>query len=202
MLPTSLVVAPLWSISLEEQIYFLWPHFVRRLSRRSMVAAGASFWVALIAVRMLVFLSGRGTFWLPMLMHLDSVACGIVIAGLLGPSTALPRGLLACLGVGAWVLGSIYVMTPIHMTLAFVSVGVGSGALLLSVIKVAWLRNPVTVYLGRISYGLYIFHGAALLLAHDALGGPRPLSQVGQHWVSRSLWPRRHTGGTRAHSCD
>jgi peptidoglycan/LPS O-acetylase OafA/YrhL len=182
--PKCLAVGPLWSISLEEQIYFLWPHCVRRLSRYSMATAGAAFWVAVVAIRMAIFDSGRGTLFLPMLMHLDSVACGIVIAGALRPSTALPRGLV-CLGVVTWMFGSIYVMTPIHMNLAFVSVGVGSGAFLLSVIKVEWLRNPVTVYLGRISYGLYIFHGAALLLTHNplvALGVTVAIAAASYRW--------------------
>ena len=180
VLPSSMVIVSLWSISLEEQIYLLWPHLVQRLSRRSIAAAGAAFWFALIVGRLQIFADGRGVFWLALLTHLDSVACGIVIAGLLSPATKLPCGLF-CFGIAAWAFGSSYEYVanpaPIPMTLAFAAIGAGSGALLLSVIKVAWLRNSVTVYLGQISYGLYIFHGAALLLGTAAFGR-KPVSCI------------------------
>jgi peptidoglycan/LPS O-acetylase OafA/YrhL len=70
-------------------------------------------------------------------------------------------------GVACWILSGLYIMNgenlyPISLTLAHSIVPIGCGALLLSATKAAWLRHAWLVYLGRISYGLYIYHGAAL----------------------------------------
>ena len=50
--------------------------------------------------------------------------------------------------------------------LGYPSVAIGGALLLLSVLRNSDKRaNPVLVYLGRISYGLYVFHVLGLLIS-------------------------------------
>ena len=51
---------------------------------------------------------------------------------------------------------------------AFLGVDVACGCLLMAVLAgSAWLAMPPFTYLGRISYGLYVFHQAVIRLVGD-----------------------------------
>jgi peptidoglycan/LPS O-acetylase OafA/YrhL len=168
--PTSLLVVSLWSISLEEQFYLLWPHVMRRLTRGRVVAAGATLWLLTIVIRWWIFTSGHGVFWLTVITRFDSLACGVLIVGL------RPKGrhVLWLVGATCWIVATAYIFSthpnPFIMTIAYAVVAAGCGAFLLGSIGANWMRNEALVYLGRISYGLYIFHGGALLCVYSLLG--------------------------------
>ena len=58
-------------------------------------------------------------------------------------------------------------MVPVYATVA-----VGCAAFMVATIGAEGsMRDPWLVYLGRISYGLYVYHGATLLAAHHLEGG-------------------------------
>jgi peptidoglycan/LPS O-acetylase OafA/YrhL len=177
--PTSLIVVSLWSISLEEQFYLIWPNVMQRLSRRGAAAAGAVFWLCCVVVRLYVLICDRGVFWLIPLTHLDSIACGILISGL--RLRALPRLWLA--GAILWIVPTLYIYSSnpnaLLVTICFALIGAGSGAFLLSSIGASWMRRDTTVYLGRISYGLYVYHGTALVVGSWLLAS----------WVPWVKWP-------------
>ncbi len=163
--PTSLIVVSLWSISLEEQFYLIWPNVMQRLSRRGAAAAGALLWLCCLVVRVYILVSGRGLFWLTPLTHVDSIACGILISGL--RLEAQPWLWLA--GAVLWIVPTVYVYSGnpnvLLLTMGFACIGAGSGAFLLSSLGASWMRSDAIVYLGRISYGLYVYHGTALVAA-------------------------------------
>src|ERR1700730_331546 len=166
----SLVLCSLWSISLEEQFYLVWPLIVRHLSRRAVGFAATVAWAATVVLRVLMFATGHGLGALAIVTHLDSIFAGLVIVGF----GFRGRPLLCLPGVVAWTVGAYYAvhpLSPIVLSLASASIGVGSGAFLLSCIGAKALANRVTVYLGRISYGLYVFHGLAYVLAMALLPG-------------------------------
>jgi peptidoglycan/LPS O-acetylase OafA/YrhL len=163
--PTSLIIVSLWSISLEEQFYLLWPWAVQKLSRDKIVVVAGTLWIGCALARVYVLASGRGLFWLTVLTHLDSLACGALLVGL----PVKPRASFAIIGAASWALGTMYIYTPnpspILMSLAFLFIGLGSGAFLLSVLDVQRFRHRTLVYLGRISYGLYVYHGPAIIIS-------------------------------------
>ena len=81
----------------------------------------------------------------------------------------------------------------------------GCLALFLAVCGMTFTFKPL-IYLGKISYGLYVYHLLALLLVGIALGGKtdtRPgfccIGLAG--WGSRSGWPALPIAGWNRRSC-
>lgn len=171
-----LTMVPLWSVCVEEQFYITWPLIVRYLSRRGVAIAAILIWTLSFVCRWLVIRQGLpvrlidiGTF-----CRLDPIACGMLLSSLLGGSTALKlrisRRTLVIIGADLWALAGFWLYhsntpTPFDFIAAFPAVAIGCGAFTLAAIGAgSWMYNPRLIYLGRISYGLYVYHGAAILL--------------------------------------
>src|SRR3984893_16892184 len=79
---TSVAALPLWSVSVEEQFYLLWPPVVARLSRRGIVgAAGVMIVLANLPRVVVLFRHGGGwDVWANTLARLDPMAAGILLA--------------------------------------------------------------------------------------------------------------------------
>jgi peptidoglycan/LPS O-acetylase OafA/YrhL len=181
----------LWSVSVEEQFYVTWPLILATLPRRFLRHAALGLVGVSVATRYALFMNGASlaNVWLNSLTHLDAIGIGAVIA--LGPKLALSPAVRGALGAAsAFVIvacaGSVWfelLASPStylqagaegRATLVFLAVSVACGGLLSAAIAgSAWLSRPKIVYLGRISYGLYVFHSPAMWL-------------VGEWW-----WPYR-----------
>lgn len=186
------VIFPLWCISIEEQFYLFWPALMRRLSARGlMIAAGV-----LVAIANVVrwYLAARQTWesriWCNTFTHLDSIGCGILLAVLLAGAaprisalhrSALLLGGLACYGIaGSYFRIKYDPLTTSRVALGYPVALIGAVALFLATLRPRNAdRKPgraqrTFVYLGRISYGLYVFHILGLMLGeravHDAYG--------------------------------
>ncbi|PYV12594.1 MAG: hypothetical protein DMG23_00610 [Acidobacteria bacterium] len=171
----SIIIGPLWSVSVEEQFYLLWPLVLRMASRRIILAvpigllALASF-ARLMLLRVPVFVL---CIWCNTLAHMDSIACGILLAVILhGRKLRLrlrTRFVLLGSGLITWVLigrycGLIDLIPPLAGNmLGYPLMSLGAVAIFLSVLGASQdgapvMKSPVLVYLGKISYGLYVFH--------------------------------------------
>ena len=150
------VVVPLWSVSIEEQFYLLWPLVVRKATREHMIVLCillvciAFVWRAVIQSRM------PSLIWNSTFSHLDSLSYGILLS-LIGFRERIPLwarfGLLLA-GLSAWfIAGGIHNRDDHMMAL----VALGSVAILRAVVGVK-LDYPVLVRLGVVSYGLYVYH--------------------------------------------
>src|SRR5271166_5998188 len=80
--PRHSAALPLWSVSVEEQFYLLWPPVVARLSRRKIAyAAIGMIVVANLARVTVILLHGNGwSIWANTLARLDPMAAGILLA--------------------------------------------------------------------------------------------------------------------------
>jgi peptidoglycan/LPS O-acetylase OafA/YrhL len=187
----------LWSVSLEEQFYLLWPWVVARVSRRGMLTAAILMWMFSIFFRWLLI--GHGvpprTIWWNSFARLDPLACGILMSVILRGSTIA----LSLTGRRAIALASILLIVfagycspreqgvaPLWLMLAYPVAALGCAGVVLAALGVgnlpgAWLLNPALKYLGRISYGLYVFHATMLVLALKLLRGlaPHPATHTG-----------------------
>lgn len=179
------VAISLWSISVEEQFYLLWPPIVAKLSRRQIIFAAATLICVANISRLLAVLlhETRRQVWMSTFTHLDSIAAGILIAnvGQLTVSYLRPVGRLTLILVGAcFLVGLSYLgfsaapdtnnVTLLGTVFGYPVVPVACAAVLVGFMDLPF-RSRTLEYLGKISYGLYIYHLPGLLLASKLLPG-------------------------------
>ena len=173
-------IGHLWSITVEEQFYLIWPSLVSNLSRRGIGITSIILWC--FGQVSLWILCARGvaispTIWMNSLTHVQYFALGT------GLSVALNRrtlrfghitrfGLCAtgvCLFFVANYLFDAYIYTDsasiAHTYPGYLIAGIGT-----LLIVTAFLGSRVGEvkglrYLGKISYGLYIYHPSCILIA-------------------------------------
>jgi peptidoglycan/LPS O-acetylase OafA/YrhL len=184
-LTPGLTMVPLWSVCVEEQFYITWPLIARHLSRRGVAISGASIWVLSICCRWLVIREGLSVHLIEIgtLCRLDPIACGMLLSSFLGGSTEpklkISRRKLVLIGADLWAFAGLCLYhsstpTPLDFIVGFPAVAIGCGAFTLAAIGAgSWMFNRRLIYLGRISYGLYVYHGAAILMTL-ALFAPVP----------------------------
>ena len=198
----SSVIFPLWSVSIEEQFYITWPAVVRRASETAMLVIAGLLLAVATATRIYLGLHhvGESDAWCNTFVQLDPIVIGILLAVLLrGEIPRLSRlGRVALMlgGITGLAMGSMYFgikndpLTTTRLLLGYPSVAIGGGLLLLSVLRVkdGGSIRPL-VYLGRISYGLYVFHVLGLLISNqlvsDQTGKSVAVCVTGWRRVSR-----------------
>jgi peptidoglycan/LPS O-acetylase OafA/YrhL len=171
-----LLLSPLWSLCVEEQFYLVWPQTVRRASRATLVAIAVGMLVVSIVARLIAPMLGyRGVpVWLFTFTRLDPIAAGILLA--LAPASLCTglgrtsRAILVLLGVACWWFAAAWcnvrspVATTLQMGLGYPASALGSVAFLAAALGAGdpnsqFLLKRWLIYLGKISYGLYVYHG-------------------------------------------
>ncbi len=164
------IMYPLWSISVEEQFYLFWPWFARYLPRKRIVLAPLLM-LAIAAVAHMVSLPLKLS-WNNTFTRLDPIAIGILIA-LLPRFELRPfmRLALILVGIASWVVAVRYCGLPVQTSnagnvIGYPLVGLGSGAIVLAFLGMQVFRTGSNltrglIYLGKISYGLYVYNPIA-----------------------------------------
>lgn len=177
----------LWSMSLEEQFYLLWPLVIRYCpDRKSMLRVCYAVLIFCFAARVcwplfdLPFVDG----YYSTLTRADGIICGAMIALWLEdrempkwmPTTAkwAALGGVFILLVRAWFYGRSLPDVYSNLTLMVPIANVISTALLvLLLVENAWLARVSShrwiCWLGRMSYGLYLFHNLYLGYFQDVV---------------------------------
>ncbi len=196
-------IYPLWSVSIEEQFYLSWALVVRKLGRRglALVAAGLIVLANLARVLAVWRQATPEYIWCSTFTRLDPIACGVLLAvGLRGRLPRLASGTRAALfaaGAGLWTLVGRYLMPHLSaaaVLLQFPLAALGAVLLFLAALgpleDTGWLRgHPVLVYLGRISYGLYVFHYLAIQTARRWFGvGTQSPLKFAAFWLCSLAW--------------
>jgi peptidoglycan/LPS O-acetylase OafA/YrhL len=179
-LPSVATVAGiLWSVSIEEQFYLCWP-LVLRVGVRWIVPICVALLVVSNVTRF-VLLSDPidpESLWYNTFTRLDPIAVGALLASLLaGRTLALRRSTRLGFVTSALVL---LVLSGMYLKqidkldlLAYPVASVAALLALLGFLGADWRTPPALLYLGRISYGLYVFHILAITIVRSAvdLGG-------------------------------
>ncbi len=182
-------IAFLWSISVEEQFYLLWPAAIRRLTMRQIELLCLG--IALVSCLTISGLASRGvllrSIWFNSVPQMLFFAAGAVLAlrtGLVRRAKSFRKSML-CLGSGltCWLTAeSLAGSDPMNIALCgsaalmfYLLIAAGCAAMLFGFLQLPSLFvRPSFVYLGRISYGLYVFHGLVLLAVPRLLGNYMP----------------------------
>ncbi len=166
------VLNPLWSISVEEQFYIAAPWLGRYLNRRSLTVFFTL--VILIAYITLFFLGRRHELyivglWANSLVQFQFFAAGALLAIFWQQHSprygmAVRIGMLA-IGIACWYISAmrfhIHEFAPstwLGSLGAYASALLGALLIFLSVLDTNVSVPKPLIYLGKISYGLYVFH--------------------------------------------
>ena len=191
----------LWSISLEEQFYLFWSLTIRKIPTRRIYLAPIVMLVTATIARLSFF-----RFGVPIstnsFSRLDPIAAGILLAVLpeISPRPA-GRALLVLAGIASWWVAAYWCGLPLQQSAAGVLIGypmvaLGSGAFLLATLgagrRSAGTRLRQTlIYLGKISYGLYVYNLVARLGAQtltQRLVPPRLFAPGWPLWIVVSFY--------------
>ena len=191
---TSVAASPLWSVSVEEQFYLLWPPVVQKLSRRQIIYAAIGMIVVANLTRLLLVLSAARpmALWANTLAQLDSIASGILLAVVLRgqtPSiTPTTRAVLALCGFFGISLRAYFeTQTGDRLSWGTTLLGwpvvVASCALILFAFIGMKVEQPWLQYLGKISYGLYGYHMFCIMTVEHLMGLQR---RVPEHTLTHA----------------
>lgn len=180
-------LTPLWSISLEEQFYLIWPWAMCFLSRRGLWFASLFF--LLVANATIFRLGGEHadtdtTVWANTLVQFEMFATGIILAlsGTRSSSRAKsPAVSLIVAGPILWLIACLFLRvkrpawagTALNgpaLVIGYAMIAFGCAAVMHGICAIDSSHLPKwTSSLGKISYGLYVYHLLIIGLVSEAL---------------------------------
>ncbi len=175
------VASPLWSISVEEQFYFFWPPLLRLVGFNRIKQLAIALLVVALSTRILlaVFDVAHPAVWCNTIARLDSIALGAILAVSLNGRAPQLKTIVRLLLGGVALVIFLLVGKYLHQdgptsVITYLATASASAMLLVAVLRTEaqlLLARPFSwlVYLGRISYGLYVFHLLGLALVPKLL---------------------------------
>jgi peptidoglycan/LPS O-acetylase OafA/YrhL len=170
------ICSPLWTVSIEEQFYLIWPLLMKMLERRGMIIAAIVTLLLATLSRVGFVLAGAsgGYLYYGSTSRCDSLALGILLALFADRLPKLKWGmrfLLLAGGLLGWIVSSAWLIEqPGKVSMRWVVgrllVSVASGAILYACLhsRSKLVRGGWVVRLGKISYGLYMLHLVGILI--------------------------------------
>lgn len=192
--PASGTLGLLWSVSMEEQFYFVWPPILKFISLRGalrvlLVFCGLNLVARAVLVKALVAPNAISPIIYNPFSHGEPIALGILLAVLRTRKEAWQRlrawrALYPAAGVlliaGSLGVADIYQMPPTsfsyHVVWQYSAIAIGCVLLVAGCVMQSetpgacspylLLRNPLAVWLGKISYGLYVYHLWGMMVSY------------------------------------
>jgi len=168
-----------WSLSIEEQLYFLWPLILIKLNRFSIksVLISLSSFAFTVSIYRYVLLSNNVStdrIYFGFDTRIDTILFGCILAYLLSCDNSVikfvSRKIILNMTTIASIAFLLFILTCFNGKMMFfysyglMLTGVSSAVIILYVLVnsngllSSLLRFPFLVYTGKISYGLYIWH--------------------------------------------
>ena len=162
--------SPLWSINLEEQFYFLWP-FLAKLGKSWLLSASLCTlpiaWIAIAFCAPGITGPTSTSIWYNSFVQFQFFGLGAVLSLALNGRTLscglAKRFALAVLSISSFLFAGILFVwaepSTVATAIGYILTGVGCASLLLGLLGMPGKSVPKPlVELGKISYGLYVFH--------------------------------------------
>ncbi len=159
-------VAPLWSVGFEQQFYLTWPLVLRWAPINRLVGVALGMIGLSVTIRLILaaLRAPHEALWCDTLARLDPIAVGILLA--LRPPVLPARAALPVAGLaltGLVLVGFLDGLTssPFAPVFSYLAAALCSGGLIAGCLQ---MRDELggagrtLAYLGKISYGLYVFH--------------------------------------------
>ncbi|HZR65591.1 MAG TPA: acyltransferase [Terriglobales bacterium] len=178
-------IAPLWSISVEEQFYLTWPWIAKFWQRSGL--RRTSFLLLPVSSAIILWLSRSGIqarreIWANSFVQFQFFALGAILALSLRHRTptltTISRLILFLVGLLSWLLAEVVfhikddagTLSSSSMLAGYGLVAIGCLILFLAFLGIPQQHVPAKLaYLGKISYGLYVFHMLALFCAEKVV---------------------------------
>lgn len=174
-------VDPLWSLSVEEQFYLAIPAIVRLGGRRGIITIGiAAISFAYIVLLRLGFNGAPSrVIWVNSFVQFQFFAAGGLMAlwfyGRPVLLSLVQRAAVAIAGLACWFQGgklfplhTLAAARPLPLVSAYLLILVGTFLIFISILDIQIHIPQPLVYLGKISYGLYLFHLFSIWLIFDS----------------------------------
>jgi len=141
-----------WSLAIEEQFYLLWPLLLVPLLRSNRAVLWLILgWIAMVAWRF-SFTDWRIFYYRP-----DAHGTGLLAGALLYFSDWRASRWVGLLGLALFV--AVCVSVEIKWSAgSIIAAELAAVMMISSVSNIKWVETPMLVHLGKLSYGLYLWH--------------------------------------------
>jgi peptidoglycan/LPS O-acetylase OafA/YrhL len=217
---TPSVLSHTWSLAVEMHFYLLWPLILwtacRRWTRASLPAVLAVAWVLATLLRWVWLV--RGQEWAQVYYRTDTRLSGLLLGAWLAAALRDPRWRLALRSWQPWALWlplpALLVVTHFHWgdlwvaTWGMAIVELATASLLFGVRDrssqlATMLARPLLAWLGRISYGLYLWHYPVFFYLRERLrwdevllvGFPLSVALAAGSYYTLEAWMARWRSG-------
>lgn len=187
-------VGPLWSLSVEEHFYFVWPIAVAalaavRIRPIAFMALVAALVVLVSARRYHLYVQADGANWFLLYIRTGTRADGLLVgalAALVWRHWRIPSGALAVLATAAaafaaWWAWTVGIGAPVLNKGGYTVYAVASAAIVLALVDGRWPGTRLLEWwplqaVGRASYSLYLWHMLAItMVVSVGSGWPMPV---------------------------
>ena len=141
-----------WSLAIEEQFYLLWPLLLVPILRSNR----AILWLVIALIAMVAW---RATFtdWRDYHYRLDTHGTGLVVGALLYFSAWRASKWVGLVGLVIFLSLCLFVEIE-WSSFTILAAEIAAVMLIASVSETKWLEAPLLVHIGKLSYGLYLWH--------------------------------------------
>ena len=187
-------IGPLWSLSVEEQFYLAVPAIVRLGGRRGIITIGivAISFAYIVLLRLGFHGAPSRVIWVNSFVQFQFFAAGGLLALWLHGRTVilslLQRAAIAVAGLALWLeagrlfpLQTLAAAQPLPLIISYLLILLGTFLIFLSILDIQIAIPRPLVYLGKISYGLYLFHVIFLWLMFDTADRWPRMAHFTQH---------------------
>jgi peptidoglycan/LPS O-acetylase OafA/YrhL len=173
-----------WSLAIEEQFYFLFPFIIKYVPKKNLVSVLLLFIAVPIGARYYYFINNNIGYYVATVSRLDALSIGALLAYLVRENKHYLEKYVHLVFYSA--LGYIIVAILIYQDLHFsnpliATLGLTAFALLFACVLIysisnfknnflnAILNNKYLKFIGKIAYGLYVYHWILYVLIKPQL---------------------------------